>query len=237
MIKYKVCIAILLCFLGENLFSQQNDFQSWTSISIDYKINKKWQLKLSPELRLYENVNEINTIFLDLGAQYTVNSFFSIGIYNRNAAQKQLNNTYNFNHRWMFDVNIKKKVFRKCDLKYRLRMQNQFNEIDVNSFNNHSQSLRNKISLSYNLHKKISVEVGAELFNKFKNKSIQFSNLRLNTILEYEINKKNAIAFGFLYQKELNSVNPYTDWVLQIQFQKKLERKKPKKKKNDTQNL
>jgi len=230
MIKFRFFFCAIFVFAAQKSLAQQNDFQTWSSFSLNYKINKQWQITFNPELRMIENSSEAGNVFVELGVQYRMNNNISLSLTDRNALQRKLNNSYSLRNRIMFDFLYKYAISKKCDVKYRLRLQQQHNDIDVEvSSRNTSRSVRNRLGCTFNLPKKLSLDISAEAFHAYEKQIFEFNTMRLGTSLAYDINKRNAVSIGFLFQKEYNTANPYTDYVLQLQYKVEIQAKKKKK--------
>jgi hypothetical protein len=71
---------ILIFILPISVFSQENDFQIWTSISASKKIIKKTNLTIKQGVRFRENSSLYSKLFTDLKIKSKYNKHFSVAI-------------------------------------------------------------------------------------------------------------------------------------------------------------
>ena len=125
---YMVWMAALM--IGTSGFAQSedtDDLESWTSIGLKYKLNKKWSFGLEEQLRLDENISEVSKYFTELDAEYSISKSFDIGgglRYIRNNDNKGNIQGYENHFRFHVDATYKHKI-NALSLKYRLRYQNK----------------------------------------------------------------------------------------------------------------
>ena len=80
--KIKFIAFALTVFFSFSSYAQDEDltdWESWNSIGVKYKLNKKWSFSLEEHLRLKEDISEISRYFTQLGAQYKINKHFKVG--------------------------------------------------------------------------------------------------------------------------------------------------------------
>ena len=75
-------LAIVLSVLFSNTINAQTEdsknLNLWSSVEIEYKLNKKWSFELSEQLRLKENISLVDEYFTELQTEYSVNKNFSL---------------------------------------------------------------------------------------------------------------------------------------------------------------
>ena len=103
-------------------FTQTEDFQLWSSASINYSVNKKLEFKLTESLRLRENVSLISRQFSELRSTYRINKSFRLNAGYRFLRIISIEKQTNLRHRFYFDI-IKRKKIKRIRVFSRLRSQ------------------------------------------------------------------------------------------------------------------
>ena len=100
-------LSILCLILPLLVFSQEEDFQSWSKVELGYRIHKKLSLNFTEGLRLRENASLPSKTFTNLGIGYRHNKKwrFTIGYRFIQTFDKD----FNLRHRWYADVVHRKK--------------------------------------------------------------------------------------------------------------------------------
>ena len=127
-------------------FTQTEDFQLWSSASINYSVNKKLEFKLTESLRLRENVSLISRQFSQLRSTYKINKSFRLNAGYRFLRTISIEKQTNLRHRFYFDI-IKRKKIKRIRVFSRLRSQYQTG-INYNEF-----YTRVKLGALYNIRK------------------------------------------------------------------------------------
>lgn len=234
-IKILVVLASLL-FTSFG-FSQDdtNDLASWTAINLKYKLDKKWTFNLEGQLRLKEDISEVDEYFSELGASYSLFKGFKLGTgfrYIRENDNEGNVQGYENHIRYNIDASYKHKI-NNLSLKYRLRYQNK-NELGVSTSEGDyaKQTLRFKTSLEYNFSNwKLDPEISAEIFNRFgKEAENEFSKYRLTFGTEYKLKKIGTIGVFYRFQKELNEEFPETTNIIGLKYTYTFKNKENEKK-------
>lgn len=226
-IKYnKVSALLIICLLVTVFsFSQEDteDLESWTSINLKYKLNKKWTFNLEGQLRLKEDISEVDEYFSEFGASYTLFKGFKLGTGLRYIRENDnVGNIQGYeNHfRYNIDASYKHKI-NELSIKYRLRYQNK-NELGLSTSEGDyaKQNLRFKTSFEYNFSNwKLDPEISAEIFNRFGNEvDNEFSKYRLTLGTEYKLKKMGTIGVFFRLEKELNEELPKTTNIIGLKY-------------------
>ncbi|WP_282054165.1 DUF2490 domain-containing protein [Maribacter luteus] len=221
---YMVLIATLM--MGTSGISQSvdtDDLESWTSIGLKYKLNKKWSFTLEEQLRLDENISEISKYFTELDAEYSISKSFDIGggiRYIRNNDNEGNIQGYENHLRFHVDATYKHKI-NAFSLKYRLRYQNK-NELGVdNSEGDYAnQNIRFKTSVEYDFKNwKLDPEFSAEIFNHFEEGDDNgFSKYRFTLGTDYKIKDYGKIGLFYRMEKELNVDLPETTHIIGFKY-------------------
>ena len=187
-------------------FTQTEDFQLWSSASINYSVNKKLEFKLTESLRLRENVSLISRQFSELRSTYKINKSFRLNAGYRFLRTISIEKQINLRHRFYFDI-IKRKKIKRIRVFSRLRSQYQTG-INYNEF-----YTRGKLGALYNIRKTpFDPEFSSEIF--FNNTKKQIDKLRYTLALSFPFNKKIKSNIFYRIQTEKNIVNPNTFYIL-----------------------
>ena len=209
------------------LMAQYRDAGLWTSFSAEYKLNKKTELSFAPELRMNENLTQVNSWFSDLGVQYKLpanlsfQAVYRVGYRNpilepevRQRLQLGLGYKYEWND-WTFGVASRYQAA--------LRLIADDGDPDFIS------TWRNKFSVKYSGLKKWELSSGFEIFNSRSDWGVlDLTDWRFTCAAEYKINKRNFISFGYLIQKNLVARVPELDYVGLLSYKLILKKNKTK---------
>ena len=208
---------------GQDESDDNSDFEAWTSIGLDYELNKKWSFGLEEQLRLKTNASEIDKYFTQLEAKYQVFKNFDVGgglrYIRNNDNQGNIQGYENF-FRFQLDASYKQKI-NDFTLKYRLRYQNK-NELGVAASEGDyaNQNVRFKAAVGYNIKGwKLDPKFSAEIFNRFeKGEDNGFNKYRLTLGTDYKMKKLGKISLFFRMEKELNVDFPKTTNILGLKY-------------------
>lgn len=227
--SYVIALVVFITAIS-NGFSQTedtNDLESWNSINLKYKLNKKWSFDVETQLRLKDDISEIGEYLGELNTQYSVSKKIKLGGGIRYTSKND--NTGNIQgyenyFRFHVDANYKHKI-NDFSLKYRLRYQNK-NELGVDDYDN--QHIRFKTSLGYNFKNwKLDPKFSAEIFNHLeKGAKNGFDKYRLTLGTEYKIKKAGTIGLFCRIEKELNETIPEITKIIGLKYSYTLKNKK-----------
>ena len=199
---------ILIFILPISVFSQENDFQTWTSISASKKIIKKTNLTLKQGIRFRENSSLYSKLFTDLKikSKYNKHFSFSIGYRFSNDWNKQLELSQK--NRFYSNIYYKDKYKKRFLFDVRARLQTQGN------IEGYSATFRHKSALAYNIPKtKLEPSVALEYFLPFE--SMLIDKLRYTIGLSHPITKDLNAEIAYRIQQELYTNNPETLFIFE----------------------
>jgi hypothetical protein len=197
--------------------AQVNDAGLWTSISLKKELHKKIDLNAESELRLFENLSEIRTSFIDLSAQYKINEFLRAGLNYRFGNRKQLDDSFDLRQRWAFDL-VAKTKWKDLGIGLRSRFQQSIETLNSEADIEFNRTWRNKISLEHKVFKKTEAEFNAELFSSKQKAEHVLTDIRLSIGLNYKLKKRKIIKAGYLFQSEIAQPNPARDFVILLGY-------------------
>ncbi|MFD1293063.1 DUF2490 domain-containing protein [Lutibacter holmesii] len=220
-----ILLAFTLFVVQKNQAQDEdlNDWESWNSIGIKYKLNKKWAFELEQHLRLKENFSEIKKYITQVGVQYNITKKFKVGAAARYISKND--NTGNIQgyedyFRFHLEASYKHKV-DDFTFGYRLRYQNK-NELGVSPSEGDyaNQHLRFKASVGYNIKNwKLDPEVSAEIFNHFEEgEENGFDRYRITVGSEYNMKAYGKLKFYYRFKKQLNETYPETKNIIGLKY-------------------
>ena len=198
----------LLFILPISVFSQENDFQTWTSISASKKIIKKTNLTIKQGVRFRENSSIYSKLFTDLRIKRKYNKHFSFAAGYRfsNDWDRQLE--LNQKNRFYGGIYYKEKYKKRFLFDVRARFQAQGN------IAGYSSTFRHKSALAYNIPKtKLEPSVALEYFLPFE--SILIEKLRYTIGLFHPITKDLDAEIAYRIQQEFYTDNPVTLFIFE----------------------
>lgn len=218
-----ILIISLVSFTRAQDSSETKDLESWTSIGLKYKINKKWTVELLEQYRLKENISVTDQYFSQLEGAYKLNKNLSLGAglrYIRSNDNKGNVQGYENHFRYHFDISLKHKI-NEFTLKHRLRYQNK-NELGVSEVDGDyaKKNLRFKTSISYDFKDwKFDPKFAAEIFNRSQTGGDNgFSKYRLTLGTSYNMKSAGKIDLYYRMEKELNTSLPKTTNIIGLKY-------------------
>ena len=211
--------ALILVFLSNGLHAQYNDAGLWLGISVEKKLTSSTSLLFNEECRFNENMSQAETIFSDLGLSHKLNKYFAVSLNYRFVEKRNLDASYSTRHRLYGDVSGKYKI-KKFTFSLRERIQSQVRDYYSSETGRFPiWYLRSKLSIKYNLSRKITPVASVELFYQLNNpEGNELDNIRYSIGFEYAFNKRHAIEPYYLIQQEVHVNNPVTDFIAGLSY-------------------
>jgi len=207
MTMLKNSILVVLLFISFSILAQENDFQTWHSLSLRKKIVKKTSLTLKSGLRLRENSSLYAKQFFDCKLKRGINKRISLASGYRYSTNWDKTLNISNNHRFYADLYYKNKFFKRWSYSIRNRWQAQG---DINGYN---MTLRQKLSFSYNIRKtKLRPDIASEYF---LNLDDGINKLRSTISVSYPIIKNLDFELMYRLQKEFYVNNPETLFIFE----------------------
>ena len=197
-------LLLLICTIS--VYSQQNDFQIWSSIKISKKIYKRTNLSVKEGLRFRENASIYTKSFTDIKLSHRIKKTdFELSAAYRFIEVVNTNFIIDYNNRYYFDFSSKYK-FNRFKFSLRDRFQLQGNN------SNYTAIFRQKTEVSYNVRKTpFEPFVQLELFINFNQ---QFEKLRYTTGFSYPIMKDLDATIFYRIQDDLITDIPKNLYIL-----------------------
>ena len=196
---------LLLCSLSA--FAQENDFQTWYSVSLSKKIIKKTSLSVKTGLRLRENSSMYAKQFTDvkIKRKYSKRISYAVGYRYINSWDIALN--ISNQNRFYADVYYKNKLSKRFSYAVRNRWQTQ------GYLYGYKMTLRQKFALDYNIRKtKLAPSIATEYFLNLED---GINKLRSTIALGYPLAKNLDFELAYRIQHEFYVNNPETLFIFE----------------------
>ena len=199
--------AFSLAFCSFSAFTQENDFQTWHSFSLNKKIIKKTNLTVKTGLRLRENSSLYAKHFSDVKLKCKYNKRISYAVGYRYINRRDIASNISNQNRFYADVYYKNKLSKRFSYALRNRWQTQ------GYLNEYKMTLRQKFALVYNIRKtKLAPSVATEYFLNLED---GINKLRSTITLGYPLAKKLDFELAYRIQNEFYVNNPETLFIFE----------------------
>lgn len=217
-------LLFFLCTFGLlsvsfSLSAQVKDAGLWISLNAEKKITSKLSATLSQEFRMNENISELGTVFTEAGVAYKLFKKGFAGLSYRFIQKRKVDDFYSLRHRLNVDAGYRFKV-KKISLTVRERLQTQYTDVNTSPEGHIPEYyLRSKFTFKYNLEKKYTPFIAAEVFYQLNNaEGNEIDNIRYSAGFDYEINKLHSVDLFYLINKEVNVNAPWTEFIVGIGY-------------------
>ena len=198
---------LLLFFFSFSGFAQENDFQTWYSVSLNKKIIKKTNLSVKTGLRFRENSSLYAKQFTDFKIKRKYNKRISYALGYRYINKWDIALNISDQNRFYADVNYKNKFSKRFSYAVRNRWQNQ------GDLFGYKMTFRQKFALDYNIKKtKLRPSISTEYFLTLEG---GINKLRSTIALGYPLAKKLDFELAFRIQQEFYVNNPQTLFIFE----------------------
>lgn len=228
-----IYIFILIPFKS---YSQYDDFGVWSSIGVNYKLIKNFEISYKLGYRTEENSRYTKNVLNELSLSYELFKYAEFGLEYRHSFSRELNNTYRKENRLAPNLSLKYKINKDLDLDLRTQYQYELSRNDNSNpenlivdplfFNGYFQSentLRFRPRIKYELNKKSKISFSYETFIEFSNIANFLNRERYTFEYSRELSKNSDIEISYLYQFQKNTTNPRSDNVINISYSYDLE--------------
>jgi len=223
LLKYFFIFAVFLSFWFSSSGQEQKvvrDLGLWTEIKLEKEIVNDFRFAFSQHLRLHKNMTGFDDYISEATMEYKINSNFDIGAagrYTRNNHFDDLaENDYRYDLYFSYDANIREKlkIFARAKYQKEFYGSGVFNEF-LHYF---ETTYRYRLKLEFEKNEKHAFYASGEIFRLTKKSREPFWD-------KYRIWLGDEIAAGFGdidlswgIERELNTMNPYTYFILKINY-------------------
>ena len=220
------CIILchfLLSAQDEMIQADNQSFESWNALQIQYSPIDKLSLDIETQLRLKSMGDTYNMSFIQLEAQYEPQPYIEVGVGYRNfdrlddIGEQQGHEKFN---RFYGYVQAKKS-FKRFDIRFRLQHQVR-NQLDNSESPKNNSRWRYKLSSIYNipnwaLDPRLSIEFF--MLDEFYSKEA-YDKYRLSLGTKKRFSKSRALSFKYLFEKNIgiNGSKPFHILSLRYEY-------------------
>ncbi|MDG1684585.1 MAG: DUF2490 domain-containing protein [Flavobacteriaceae bacterium] len=231
--RHYFILTALFCHL---LLLAQNDqsptdnqtFESWNALQIQYALTEKLSLGLEAQLRLKSVGDSYNMSFFEAQAQYELQPFLDLGVGYRNSdrlddvGKKQGHEKYNR----FFGFAQAKTTFNRFDFRFRVQHQVK-TQRDVTNDSKDNNRWRYKFSSNYNIPNwELDPRLSFEFFMLDEFYSAEaYDKFRLSLGSKKKFSKTSSLSFKYLYEKEVGVIVPASYHILSLRFEYRIAKK------------
>ena len=195
------------------------DLNLWSGVGIEKSFLDDWNISLKQELRLHQDMSEINNFFTQAGLEYRISKNFEIeGRYRyirnhkRNGAYEN-KSRYSLGLKYSGDINF-------ISVQYRIKYQKEIEGFQIYDIRQPSEKyLRHRLTIRYNDIKRIKPYISGEIFQRFVFAEFpQYDCLRMMVGLQYKAGKIGYFKASYGVDRELNNIIPYTFYIVKLNY-------------------
>ncbi|EAR01338.1 DUF2490 domain-containing protein [Maribacter sp. HTCC2170] len=219
-----IILLILAIFVTNISVGQEaNDVAFWSSIKIGYEPNKDWEFALEGQLRLKEDISELDEYFPELTVTRKLVKGLKLGLGARyvffNDNRGSIQGTEN-HFRFHTDLSYKHDI-HDLTLRYRIRYQNK-NELGVSEADGDIpiQRVRLKLGVEYNIPNwKLDPEIAGEIFSRFKKgEESEFDKYRITLSTSYKIKRAGKIGAFYRLERDIQSIDRWSIYIIGLKY-------------------
>ena len=198
------------------LSAQNSDWDLWTSIDVEKKLAKKWELGVTGQYRWKDNISVTDQIRGSADISRKVGKYVNLGAGYELIAKKKVKKDI-FVYRNRFRVQAKGSYkYARFTADWRVRLQLTLldkKETSNESFDgdNNNWVLRNRFGLKYDIKKTpLKPYVNFELFHQlFSDLEYSYFKNRFSIGTEYKLNKRHSLEAGYKLETEVSGSEKY----------------------------
>ncbi len=211
----KIRFIFFLIISSNGLFAQTKDFGVWTNLSLEKNLSTRLNFTLTESVRFDENASQLSQHLTSLSGSYKITKKLSFSTTLRYAQKFKYDESINLKSRFQIGFLYKIKI-KNLGINLEERFQSQLTNVKrAENWEIPSNYFRSRITIKYDLKKKIEPFFSTELFY---NVGINFDNLRSRLGIEYEIDKFQSFKVFYMIDKEFNVKNPSTNYILGLGY-------------------
>ena len=228
---YLLCIFIspYVLFAQDKLTTTNNQsFESWNALQIQYALTEKLSLDLETQLRLKSLGDTYNMSFFEVQAQFELKPFLELGAGYRNSdrlddvGKKQGHEKYNR----FFGFAKLKTTLNRFDFRFRIQHQVK-TQRNVSIDPKDNSRWRYKLSSRYNIPDwELDPRLGIEFFmlDEFYS-SRAYDKFRFSLGSKKRFSNTSSLSFKYLYEKEVGVTEPASYHILSFRFEYRIPKK------------
>lgn len=194
------------------------DFETWTTASFKYKVNKHWRFGISENLRLNTNSSTVDQHFLELSGTFKPIKKLSTNVEWRLGGKKRTDSFQTFS-RWFLSGVYEVEVGR-LSIKPRVAYQTRNQYLGDISLKEVDQHFRYRLGIDYNIKNwKLDPEASFELFRHSNNDDgAEFDKFRVRIGTQIKIKDASSLKLFVAYEDELNKKYPLQATIVGLKY-------------------
>ena len=217
--NFRILVVLLLCV--SRLCAQTKDAGLWIDAGLSRELGERFELSVSPELRLAENLTRWSRLFADASLEYKYNKHVSLSAAYRGGAGNDGVHV-DGRHRMQYGLGLKHKL-DDWTFQYQSRIQFAINAAWSDADVDFNTTWRNRISVKYGGLKKTDLATSFEIFNAVSAyQQLAWTNWRWMAQVTRKISKKQSAALGYLIQRDLTESPQHLDFVFLLSYKVEL---------------
>ncbi|TAE28320.1 MAG: DUF2490 domain-containing protein [Cytophagales bacterium] len=183
----------------------------WAGAGVEKRFGKAFSVEVNGQIRIGDNFTITRAYLGELGLGYKLTKNLKVGAFYRYTGRRRYDKTegeyyYRPYHRFYGEVSYGGKLWKKLKGDYRLRYQNQFKD-DVEGIVADRSYVRNKFELSYDLTKRLSPFVSADVFYRI---GTGVDQVRSKVGVDLSLSKRQSLTLAVFTDVPVND-GPITD--------------------------
>ena len=226
-IRFYLIFFVFISALGlsaqdELKTSDNQSYESWNALHLEYEPFDKLSLSLEAQLRLKSTGDTYNMSFFEAQAEYELKPFLEVGVGYRNSdrlddvGKKQGHEKFNR----FFGFAQTKATFNRFDFRFRALHQVK-TQRNVSDDPKENSRWRYKISSRYNISNwELDPRFSIEFFMLNEFYSVEaYDKFRLSLGSKKRFSNTSALSFKYLFEKEVGIIEPASYHILSLRYE------------------
>ena len=190
-------------------------------IGLCRELGERFELSVSPELRLNENLTQWSRLFADVSFEYKYNKHFSLSAAYRGGAGNDGAHV-DGRHRMQYGLGVKQK-WNDWTVQYHSRVQFALNAAWSDADVDFNTTWRNRVTVKFGGLKKTDLSTAYEIFNAISAyQETAFTNWRWTSQVARKITKNQIASLGYLIQRDMTDSPQHLDFVFLLSYKVEL---------------
>lgn len=215
-----VLLVFLILLWCGSLSGQQQDFQSWYSLTLNKGLKSGIDLSLEGEQRFENNSLQYDRSVLTLSADYDLTGWLNAELGVRGLVRMNRERRLTPQYRFHADATLDHDIWL-LDCSLRSRLQYGFDELDFVSDAGGSKLVsRNRLEAGYDIFgTRFEVSVYVESFHQLSGSPIRsFYKMRYSAAIQYMLNFRSDISLRYILEDEFNVTDPLQAHILVLGY-------------------
>ena len=215
----RLAASFVLC--SPQILAQTKDAGLWIDAGFSRELGERFDLSVSPEIRLDENLTRWSRLFADASLEYKYNKHFSLSAAYRGGLRND-GVQVDGRHRMQYGLGLKQK-WDDWTLHYQSRVQFAINAAWSDADVDFNTTWRNRVTVKYGGLKRTDLSTSYETFNAVSAyQELAWTNWRWTAQVARKISKKQSATLGYLIQRDMTDSPQHLDFVFLLSYKVEL---------------